>query len=108
MAPADDPDSGDEAIGIFGNVHRDFRVMTWPGYEYVLGTNRARSQIRADLPAGTWRVTRYDAIDMRWEVLRAGASGQFTFDSPDSRAVLFHFREVNQQDRRSDSSNTRD
>ena len=96
MAPADDPDIDDNRVGIFSNVHRDFRVMVWPGHEYVLGTNRARSQIQADLPAGTWRVTRYDAIDMRREVLSAGASGRFTFDAPDSRAVLFHFREVNQ------------
>ncbi len=70
--------------------------MARPGHEYVLGTNRARSQVGADLPAGAWRVTRYDAIDQEREVLSTGASGRFTFDAPDSRAVLFHFREVNQ------------
>jgi hypothetical protein len=95
MAPASDPDPGDNVIGIFSSVHPDSRIMEWPGHEYVLGTNRASRRCRADLPAGRWQVTRYDAIGMQTEVLSTNATGGFTFDVPAPRAVLFHFRKVN-------------
>jgi hypothetical protein len=95
MAPAKDPDAGDNVIGIFRDVHPDSRVLEWPGQEYVLGTNRSGRQIRADLPAGSWQVTRHDAIAKQTEVLATGAAGAFTFDAPGSRAVLLHFKKVN-------------
>ncbi len=92
MTPVDDPDAADNALGIFRNVPPESRAMEWPGHEYVLGTNQERSRIRAGLPAGAWRVTRYDAVGKREEVLSGNASGGFSFDAPGSRAVLFHFK----------------
>ncbi|HET6568685.1 MAG TPA: hypothetical protein VFG50_12025, partial [Rhodothermales bacterium] len=78
-------------LGIFSNLDDGFRGMAWAGREYVLGTNQAHQGIVADLPPGTWRVTRYDVIAKQAEVLRTDAQGRFTFDAPESRAVLFHF-----------------
>ncbi len=95
MAPANDPDAGDSAIGIFSSVHPDSRVLEWPGQEYILGTNRAGRRCRANLPAGAWQVTRHDVIGKQTEVLSTGVSGEFSFDVPGSRAVLFHFKKVN-------------
>jgi hypothetical protein len=95
MVPARDSDAGDSVIGIFSSVHPDSRVLEWPGNGYVLGTNRASRNCRADLPAGSWQVTRHDVIGMQSEVLSAGAAGAFAFDVPGSRAVLFHFKKVN-------------
>ena len=92
MAPIDDPDPDDDTIAIFSNVHPDFRVLTRPGHEYVLGTNQARTDIRAKLPPGRWQVVRYDAIAKTRHVLSGDASETFTFDTPRSRAGLFHFR----------------
>ena len=92
MVPVNDPDANDNVIGIFSNVPPDSRVLEWPGYEYVLGTNRASSHIRVDLPAGQWQVTRYDAISKQTEVLSTSTSEGFAFDAPGSRAVLFHFK----------------
>ena len=91
MTPADDPNSLDDVIGPFRNVHPDSRVPEWPRKEYVLGTNRAGSAILVSLPQGKWRVTRYDAIRQEMRLLSAEACGQYTFDVPESRAVLFHF-----------------
>lgn len=94
MAPVDDPDSSDRTIGIFNNVHPDFRVLAWPGHEYVLGTNRARDNLQVELPAGRWQVTCYDAIAKSRKLLADDASGEFTFDAPDSRAGLIHFKRI--------------
>jgi len=95
MSPANDPDAGDSVIGIFRDVHPDSRVLEWPGQEYVLATNRAGRLMRADLPAGSWQVTRHDVIGKQTEVLATGAAGAFTFDVPGSRAVLLHFKKMN-------------
>jgi hypothetical protein len=65
--------------------------MAWPGYAYVLGTNKAHKGITTTLPAGTWNITRYDIINKTTKVISSEAQGKFTFDSPDSRALLFHF-----------------
>ncbi len=78
--------------GIFSNLHPDFRGLAWPGNEYVLGTNKARNNIIANLPAGTWTVIRYDIINKKAVTLSKTARSSFTFDSPTSRAVLFHFK----------------
>ena len=91
MVPTSDPDAGDTTIGRFANVRPEFRVMEWPGREYVLGTNRAHSAIKVHLPTGTWRVTSYDVLRKKETLITADASGRFTFDAPGSRAVLFHF-----------------
>ena len=95
MAPANDPDPGDTTIGIFADAHADFRAMEWPGQEYVLGTNRAQRGIQANLPEGKWQVVCYDAMNKRQTTVGDGVSGRFTFDAPDSRAVLFHFKNMN-------------
>jgi len=92
MAPVRGSDTGDTSIGIFQNIDREFRVMEWPGHEYVLGTNKAYKSVRAKLPRGKWHVTRYDIIAKKQKQLSFGATGTFTFDAPDSRAVLFHFK----------------
>jgi len=79
-------------LGIFSNLHRDFRGLAWPGREYVLGTNKACKNMVADLPDGIWVVTRYDCIKGDDTSLSSGAKSRFALDAPDSRAVLFHFR----------------
>ena len=94
MAPANDTASTDDAIAIFTHVAPTFRVLAWPQREYVLGTNAARKDVRATLPSGLWRITRYDAIARTATVLADDASGVFTFNTPNSRAVLFHFQRV--------------
>jgi len=91
-APVRGSDTGDTSIGIFQNIDGEFRVMEWPGHEYVLGTNKAYKSIRAKLPRGKWQVIRYDIIAKKQKQLSFGAAGTFTFDAPDSRAVLFHFK----------------
>ena len=35
---------------------------------------------------------RYDVMSREARTLSAEAEGRFTFDAPDSRAVLFHFK----------------
>ena len=79
-------------LSVFENLDDGYRGMAWCGDEYVLGTNAAREGVVANLPAGTWTVTRYDVVAMEATTLSAQASGRFAFDTPDSRAVLFHFR----------------
>ena len=86
-------------LSIFGNLDPGFRAMSWPGQEYVLGTNKLRKGIIANLPAGEWTVTRYDVFAHEATTLNQKASGPFQFDSPDSRAVLFHFKRKTEQDR---------
>ena len=77
---------------IFSNLHSDFRGLAWAGREYVLGTNKSHKKIVADLPAGTWTVSRYNIINKKAKIISKTARGRFTFDTPDSRAVLFHFK----------------
>jgi hypothetical protein len=78
--------------GIFSNLHPDFRGLAWPGHEYVLGTNKAHRDIVANLPDGLWTIKRYDIISKEEKTLSHAARGIFTFDAPDSRAVMFHFK----------------
>ncbi len=66
--------------------------MAWPGHEYVLGTSATQSGIIANLPSGEWKVVQYDVVAMKSKVLAERASGEFRFDSPESRAVLVHFQ----------------
>jgi hypothetical protein len=92
MAPVSFSDLHKTKLTIFDSVHPDFRAMAWPGQEYVLGMNRTQKSIRAKLPEGTWQVKRYDVITKKDETLSTNARGTFTFNAPDSRAVLFHFK----------------
>ena len=79
-------------LGIFSNLDGSSRGLASLGQEYVLGTNKARKDIVANLPEGVWTVTRYDIISKEAQTLSQAAGGRFTFDAPDSRAVLFHFK----------------
>ena len=79
-------------LGIFSNLDAGSRGLAWEGHEYVLGTNKAHKGIVADLPDGTWTVRCYDIIRKEEQTLSLNAQGRFSFDAPDSRAVLFHFR----------------
>lgn len=79
-------------VSMFTNLHANFRGLSWPGYEYVLGTDREYKDIQAKLPEGTWSVTRYDVMSRTAELLATEASGDFRFNSPPSRAVLYHFK----------------
>jgi hypothetical protein len=80
-------------VSIFENLDPSFRGLAWPRNEFALGTNRHHQGITARLPAGKWTVTQYDLINLKTTALSINASGTFTFDAPDSRAVLFHFKQ---------------
>jgi hypothetical protein len=69
----------------------EFRAMQWAGNEYVLATDAAGS-VTANLPAGSWTVTRFDAIAKTQTTLSPNASGAYTFSAPASRAVLYLFK----------------
>jgi hypothetical protein len=77
---------------IFANAGESSRGMAWPEQEHVLGTNKSREGIITNLPAGKWRVTQHDVIAQQSTVLADQAEGRFTFNAPNSRAVLFHFK----------------
>lgn len=79
---------------IFTGAPDGFRAMRWAGNEYVLGTDTAQAGVAAQLPEGHWEVRRFDVIARDERVLARDARGDFTFDAPDSRATLFHFKRV--------------
>ncbi len=79
-------------LSIFDNLDKDFRGMAWPEHEYILGTNKAHNGIIAKLPEGSWKITQYNIIKKTAKKITRNAQGRFKFDSPDSRAVLFHLR----------------
>lgn len=81
---------------IFSNLKDTFRALEWSGQEYLLGTNQAQQKIIARLPAGYWQVKQFDAIKMEEKVIAESASERFIFNAPDSRAVLFHFKRIEQ------------
>jgi len=79
----------------FKGLHDSARAMaSLDGREVVLGTREAQQGIVARLPAGRWRIVRYDAIAMKESVLAEAAEGRFPFPAPASRAVLVHFKDV--------------
>ncbi|MEW6305830.1 MAG: DUF5060 domain-containing protein [Verrucomicrobiota bacterium] len=80
------------SVSIFSGLDEEFRGMAWDGREYVLGTNKPRQGLRAKLPPGQWKVTRHDIIKRESEIIAEDANGDFRFDAPESRAVLFHFK----------------
>ncbi len=92
MAPMGKPENA--KLGIFANVHADFRALSWPGNEYVLGANQAHKHIRVKLPNGVWQINQYDVIAKQKKALSTNAKGAFTFDSPPSRAVLFYLKKL--------------
>jgi hypothetical protein len=77
---------------VFDNLDNDFRTMAWPGNEYLLGTNKAKKNLIIQLPNSEWKITQYDIIAKTKSELTNSAKGKFSFDSPNSRAVLFHFK----------------
>ncbi|MCI0463825.1 MAG: DUF5060 domain-containing protein [Gemmataceae bacterium] len=78
----------------FPGLDPAFRAMAWPGREYVLGTDKAAKGVVANLPAGTWTVRRFDLVTRTETLLTDKASGRYSFDAPDSRAALFHFKKT--------------
>lgn len=82
----------------FSHIAGTFRAMQWPGHEYVLGTNQQKENIRVNLPQGSWTITRYDLINQTTKVLASHAIDDFTFNAPDSRAVLFHVKRNSSKD----------
>ena len=83
------------SISIFRHIDADFRAMEWKNHEYVLGTNKTHTGIEARLPAGKWQIKCFDVISKTEKLLSPEASGDFTFDAPDSRATFFLFKFVN-------------
>ena len=79
-------------LSIFSNLRPTFRGLAWAGREYVLGTNKAHKNIVANLPDGTWTIKRYDIIGKKQKTMSESARGNFKFDSPGRRAVMFHFK----------------
>ncbi len=79
---------------IFANADDQFRLLGRDGQEYVVGSNRKATGIRAGLPEGTWKVTQVDLIAVTTKTLTSSASGSFAFDTPPSRAVLTHFKQT--------------
>lgn len=80
--------------GTFGNADAGFRALAWADHEYVLGTNKAQAGITVALPEGRWRITRHDVLAMISTTLAENVTGSFSFESPASRAVLFHFKRL--------------
>jgi hypothetical protein len=76
-------------------LHRGNLDRFFGGSEELLpaaGRTMERIEPSADLPPGQWTVTRHDAMAKATCVLSREATGRFTFESPASRAVLFHFK----------------
>ena len=79
-------------LSIFSNLRPTFRGLARAGREYVLGTNKPHKNIVANLPGGTWTIKRYDIIGKKQKTMSESARGNFKFDSPGRRAVMFHFK----------------
>lgn len=77
---------------IFSGADEQFRLLALSGQEYVLGSNRKVAGLAAKLPRGTWRVAQVDLMARTTKPLAEAASGKYTFDTPNSRAALTHFR----------------
>ena len=77
---------------MFPDLDARFRVLSWPGREYVLGTDAARSGIVANLRPGQWTVARHDVVAKVSQVL-AESIRPFHLRCPGKpRLVLFHFK----------------
>jgi len=92
MSPAPPAKDDGGRTSIFSNVDAEFRAMQWREREYVLGANGRRNRLKANLPAGRWTVTRYDVVTRQRRVLHDAVRGAVEFETPDSRAGLFHFK----------------
>ena len=79
------------APSIFAGADAGARLLEWPGRQYALGASAPHQALRANLPAGQWRVVSYDALAMQRRVLAESAGGAFAFDTPDSRAAMTVF-----------------
>ena len=82
-------DRREEIEGYFGSLQRlEERKRS--------GTNRTAQRVRIKLPDGDWRITQVDLMAMTTTTLADRARGTFSFDLPDSRAVLTHFKRIAQ------------
>jgi hypothetical protein len=77
---------------IFFNIHPESRVLEWKNNEYVLASNQAYGPVVAHLPDGEWLITLYDCSSMEKKVLAESATGEFSFNLPESRAVMVHVK----------------
>jgi hypothetical protein len=95
MEPVHYSYTGGNSTSIFRNIKDTFRALQWKDNEYVLGTNQAHQDIEARLPAGKWQVKMFDIVAKKEEVMATETEGKFTFDVPNSRAMLVHFKKLN-------------
>ena len=82
--------------GVFSGAGKDARLLARQGREYLLATSSRTEGITAHLPAGKWAITLFDAVAMKRTPLAGAASGRFTFDTPALRAVMVHFRKMDE------------
>ena len=79
-------------FGNITNVNEQFRAMG-SGNEVVIGTNQAWKGLKFS-KSGTWQLTAYDLINKEMKIVAESFDDEIVFDSPDSRAVLFHFKKL--------------
>ncbi len=79
---------------VFPGLPEQFRVLAAPGEEYVVGSDLSANGLIAELPPGEWNIIRHDVMAGQTMVLASGISGRYIFSTPESRAVLFHFRRL--------------
>jgi hypothetical protein len=79
---------------IFSGLNSGFRVLGDGATEFVLGTDAAASGMSASLGTTPWKITRVDLFAKSTTVLAEQATGNYSFSSPSSNAVMFHFKKV--------------
>lgn len=77
---------------IFSGLASAFRVLQWPGNEYVLFSNAADGSISAALPAGAWTVVQYNCISKTTTTIATNATGNMTFSTPAARGCMTLFK----------------
>jgi len=85
--------AGNIAESRFRQAPATFRLLADQDDECVLGSNVVAS-FTVRLPKGHHRVTQVDLIACTTKVLADDAEGEFTVQTPDSRAVLTHFKRL--------------
>lgn len=76
----------------FAGLGGKARVLGRSGWEYAVGTDREHAGVAVELPPGRWRVTQADLLGGTDRLLAEDAAGRLVVSTPDSRAVLTHFR----------------
>ena len=81
---------------IFAGIDRQCRLLGGDD-EFALGSNRRIKNHQVKLPDGTWRITQLDLIAMTTKTLGKAITGDFAFRTPNSRAVLTHFKRISSE-----------